>query len=79
MSNKSKFIIKKTFLLLIAFLSLFFFYTVYSQNKASTQIQSRLAKEVTSQNVLKEYPRPQMVRGNRENVKPNIILILADD
>jgi hypothetical protein len=32
------------------------------------QIQTRWAKEVTPANALKEYPRPQMVRGNWTNL-----------
>jgi hypothetical protein len=42
----------------------------YSQNWKiqNIPIQSRWAKEVTPNNALKEYPRPQLVRGNWENL-----------
>lgn len=42
-------------------------YSSYSQNKEE-QIQSRWAKNVNPQNVLNEYPRPQMVRNEWKNL-----------
>ena len=50
---------------------IFFSYNLNAQDQSDEkllQIQSRWASDVTSENVLNEYPRPQMIRNNWKNL-----------
>ena len=61
-------LVKQKFVLLLFFVSFYTLLEAQTWKMQPVAIQTRWAKEVSPQNALPEYPRPQMVRSSWQNL-----------